>query len=324
MNETRFNLNLMAVVEAIMLERNVTRAAAALGMSQPAVSNALRRARLLMRDQLFTRVAGGMQPTSRMLAIWPDLRHSLAAVRALVHHRFEPSSTANSFRLAVTDSLAADLVLGLTLDLLAASPASRISFSNHTNASSLDAVERGLLDCAVGMFPSLPRGLRVQGLFADRFVCVMRAGHALADGMTLDQFTAAGHALVTPSGQDLGVVDGWLSLRGRRRTITTVVNRFADALHIVAASDLIACVPQGVLSATAASDGLALAVADLPFAAERILYKLVWHDRVHGHPAHEWFRSLVLRRCGAVAAGEQSVGWTGALTEGVPTAATAG
>ena len=284
-----------------MLEGNVTRAAASLGMSQPAVSNALRRARRLTGDELFLRTADGVRPTSRMLAMWPELHRSLGTIRASIgSHRFDVASSNATFRLAITDSLAAEAVCRTMLRLHASSPAARVAFALHTNAGSIEGIERGTLDCAVGMFPSLPRTMHVQGLFADKYVCVMRRGHRLSPRMSLDDFVDCPHVLVTPSGQDLGVVDGWLSLQGRRRNIVAVVNHFADAMRIVAESDLLSCVPSRFFDRNQAVIAPAdhLVARELPFAAENILYKLVWHERVHAHPAHQWFRSLVAEACG--------------------------
>lgn len=300
-NNVRLDLNLLLVIEAIMLERNVTRAAASLSMSQPAVSNALRRARNLTQDQLFLKVADGVRPTSRMLAIWPELHHSLAVIRSsIAPQHFDPRSDPTSFRIAVTDSIAAESVCGITLKLRAASPYARVAFSFHTNSGSLDGIERGTLDCAVGMFPALPRSIHVQGLRTDHYVCVMRRGHPLTQEMDLDQFAAASHVLVTPSGMDLGAIDGLLSLQGRTRTIVAVVNHFADALRIVAESDLLTCVPSGFIDAhrqtTIAQHELTARV--LPFETDKLIYKLVWHERLHSHPAHQWFRSLVADVCG--------------------------
>ncbi|PDT08835.1 LysR family transcriptional regulator [Rhizobium sp. M1] len=298
----RLDLNLLVVIEAIMLERNVTRAAASLSMSQPAVSNALRRARSLTRDQLFLKVAEGVQPTARMMAIWPELHRSLAAIRAsIAPEQFDPRTDPTSFRIAITDSLAAEAVSGITLKLQSMSPYARVAFSFHTNASSLEGIDRGTLDCAVGMFPSLPRDIHVQGLRTDHYLCVMRPGHKVGNEMDLGRFVTASHVLVTPSGVDLGVVDGWLSLHGRRRTIAAVVNHFADALRIVARSDLLTCVPSGFINGPGA--GLVaqhgLVSYDLPFETEKLIYKLVWHERLHTHPAHQWFRSVVADVCGA-------------------------
>ena len=300
MSDVRLDLNLVVVIEAVMLERNVTRAAASLAMSQPAVSNALRRARLLVGDRLFLKTADGVEPTARMRAIWPDLHRSLATVRAsIMPQSFDPATDATTFRAAITDSLALEGVPALILALRQKAPFARLAFKSHTNAASLDAVERGTLDCAVGMFPALPLGMHVLALGADEHVCVMRTGHPLREGLSLESFVHASHVLVSPSGQDQGVVDGWLSLRGYARPIVAIVNHAEDALRIVAGSDLLACVPSAVLrgrrSSLLAAMGLVGAV--LPFETERVLYKLIWHERLHAHPTHAWFRRLVARTC---------------------------
>jgi DNA-binding transcriptional LysR family regulator len=118
--------------------------------------------------------------------------------------------------------------------------------------------------------------------------------------MDLDEFVSASHVLVTPSGMDLGVIDGWLSLHGRTRSVAVVINHFADALRIVAGSNLLTCVPKGFVGGhgkpLATEHGLV--VRDLPFETEKLVYKLVWHERVNTHPAHQWFRSLVSEVCG--------------------------
>jgi DNA-binding transcriptional LysR family regulator len=299
----RLDLNLVTVLEAIMLERNITRAAASLAMSQPAVSNALRRARSLTGDRLFLKVAAGVQPTARMLAIWPDIHRSLAAIRASIAPQdFDPRTETTTFRIAITDSLAVEAVSHITLKLHVAAPFARVFFTFHTNASSLEGIERGTLDCAIGMFPVLPRDINVRAVRADRYLCVMRRGHKLAHGMTVEQFVAAAHVLVTPSGMDLGVVDGWLSLQGHRRNIIAVVNHFADALRIVADSELLTCVPHDFMDGAGRTvvPRRKLITRDLPFETDKLQYKMIWHERLNGHPAHQWCRSLVAEICGVV------------------------
>lgn len=283
-----------------MLERNVTRAAASLAMSQPAVSNALSRARRLTRDELFLRVPGGVEPTARMAAMWPELRRSLAVLRSSIAPQpFDPRVDSSTFRIAITDSLSSDAIHRITLELHRASPFARVVFSHHTHTRSLEAIERGTLDCAVGMLPTVPHGVHVQGLRADRYVYVMRRGHALARGLSLEAFSRAGHVLVSPSAQDMGIVDSWLSVHGRSRNVVAVVNRFADALRIVAETDLLVCVPADVLEDSPRKLGARnqWLVRELPFDVEKLLYKLVWHERLHGHPAHQWFRTIVAEAC---------------------------
>jgi DNA-binding transcriptional LysR family regulator len=299
-NNVRLDLNLVVILEAIMLERNVTRAAASLAMSQPAVSNALRRARSLTGDELFLKVADGVQPTARMQAMWPEIQQGLTAIRAnLAPEHFDPASDSTTFRLAVTDSIAVEAVSAVVLRLRSLSPFAKIAFAIHTNANSLDAIDRGTLDCAVGMFPALPRDMHVQALRTDRYICVMREGHDLAKQMTLDKFAAASHVLVMPSGTDLGIVDVWLNLQGRTRAIAVIVNHFVDALGIVADTDLLTCVPTGFIQGYGRTlmKKNKLTAVDLPFETEKLLYRLVWHRRLQNHPAHRWFRSLVAEVC---------------------------
>ena len=300
-NNVRLDLNLVSILEAVMLERNVTRAAASLAMTQPAVSNALRRARQLTKDDLFIKVANGVRPTARMMAMWPDIHRSLAVLRtSIAPQHFDPRADATTFRIAVTDSLASQAVAGITLKLSQASPFGRVAFSHHTNASSLEAIERGTLDCAVGMFPALPHSVHVHSLRTDHYVCVMRRGHELGRAMSLDAFAEARHVLVSPSGQDMGIVDSWLSLHGRSRSVVAVVNRFADALRIVAESDLLVCAPSDFLhDSRKLMIKNKLVTRELPFEVEKLLYKLIWHERLHAHPAHQWFRSLVAQLCEA-------------------------
>jgi DNA-binding transcriptional LysR family regulator len=294
----RLDLNLASVLEAIMLERSVTRAAASLGMSQPAVSNALRRARRLANDELFIKVPGGVRPTSRMTAMWPDLHKSLTTIQAVIAgQNFNAASDTTTFRAAITDSIASEAVTRIGLKVRAQAPSARVAFSVHTNASSVEGVERGTLDCAVGMFPSVPRSMHVQALVADRYVCVLRKAHPLGSRLSLDNFVTAAHVLVTPSGQELGVVDGWLSLQGRTRNVVMVVNHFSHALRIVAESDLITCVPSQFLAHLRPEQQAQLVTRELPFEAEKILYKMIWHERAHAHSAHQWFRSVMADLC---------------------------
>src|SRR5258708_34543321 len=107
-----------------------------------------------------------------MIGVGPEVHRSLATIRtSIVSHRFDVASNANTFRLAITDSIATEAACSISLDLRAASPFARVVFALHTNAGSIEGIERGTLDCAVGMFPTLPRSLNVQGRFTDKYVC---------------------------------------------------------------------------------------------------------------------------------------------------------
>lgn len=296
----RLDLNLVSVLEAIMLERNVTRAAKSLGLGQPAVSNALRRARSVTKDELFIKVPGGVRPTTHMLAMWPDLQSALTKIRETISPQsYDPRSDHSTFRVAITDSLVPSAIPLLATKLRNAAPMARIAFSIHSNMNSLSAIERGSLDCAVGTFPALPSDIHVQPLLKDRYVCVMRKGHNLANRLSFESFLGASHVLVTPTEQGLGHVESWLRLNGQTRDIAIIVNSFADALRIVAQSDLLACIPMIVFKTheRAVAAKARLVTQELPFDSGEMLFKLVWHERTHASPAHAWFRALIADVC---------------------------
>jgi DNA-binding transcriptional LysR family regulator len=294
-NIRRADLNLLYVFDAVIAERNVTRASRRLAMTQPAVSNAIRRLRAVFDDELFLRVPGGIQPTQKALEIWPEVHESLMRLDALLSPpKFRPSDATDTFRLAITDSLTPDLTPNLAVEFTRAAPQAKLHFHHHTNVTSAAELERGGLDCAIGMFPRPPAKLMIDALFTDEYVCAMRTGHPLVGELTVEAFAAAHHVLMKPSGIGHGVVDHWLNARGLSRNVAIVVNHFAEALAIIRNTDLITALPRGFLLGVP-ENHVGLEWMPLPFETERILYKLAWHERTDRSSAQRWFRSLVCR-----------------------------
>lgn len=293
MTEKRIDLNLMTVFAAVMAEASVTRAAQRLSMSQPAVSNALRRLRHLFKDELFIKIPGGIRPTEKATAIWPDLQRALEQIRALaLPPDFSPASTTAIFNIAITDTLIARAMPVLAARLMREAPQARLNFHPHSNPGSAAALEKGAIDCAVGMFPSIPAGLQVEGLTTDDYVCIFRRGHPiLRKPLTLEQFIAAKHVLVKQATWQIGMVDAWLSLESEKRDIVMVVNSSADAIAVVRNSDLATAAPESFVRSLASHDDLD--IAPLPFRHEKILYKMVWHERADRDAARIWLRTLV-------------------------------
>jgi len=294
MNKRRVDLNLLHIFRAIMEERNVSRASERLAMTQPAVSNALNRLRDLLKDDLFTRVVGGVKPTQRALDIWPSVQEALDALNTSVQQiEFDPATTTSTFRFAVTDSLTPTMVPQLAIMFSEKAPHAHLQFHHHSNLTSTNDLLSGELDCAVGMFPRLPNGLQARALLTDDYVCVMRAGHPLAGRpMSIDAFADAVHVLMKPSGTGTGAVDHWLGFHGKVRKIAVVVTHFYEALEIVAQTDLLSCLPRKYVEETLPGDHQ-IVVCDIPFETERILYKLAWHERTAHTPDQIWFRSLI-------------------------------
>ncbi len=272
-------------------------------MSQPAVSNALRRLRHLFNDELFVRVPGGIRPTAKASEIWPDLQSAVDQLRAIaLPQAFSPAGTTVTFNLAITDTLVSRVLPALALRLVSDAPLAKLCLHLHSTPNSTGGLERGTIDCAVGMFPTAGGDLRMEGVLADDYVCIFRRGHPeLHNPLTLKDFVAARHVLVKQATWQAGIVDGWLSLEAEHREITLVVNRAEDAIKIVRRTDLAAAVPRSyVLSVPDVED---LEVADLPFQHEKILYKMVWHERTERDAARIWFRSIVRDAIVATCAG---------------------
>lgn len=294
MNSRRIDLNLLHIFRAVMEERNVSRAAERLSMTQPAVSNALNRLRDVFKDEVFTRVAGGMKPTQKALDLWPSIHAALESLTATVSPmEFDPTTTTATFRFAVTDSLTPSMVSRLAVLFSERAPGAQLQFHHHSNLTSSNDLVSGALDCALGMFPRLSPGLNASALMTDDYVCVMRSTNPLAKRrLTLEGFASAVHVLMKPSGAGSGAVDHWLGFHGRSRKVAVVVTHFSEALQIACTTDLLTCMPKKYLEAALTPEH-DVVVRALPFETERILYKLAWHDRNDRVPEQIWFRSLI-------------------------------
>jgi DNA-binding transcriptional LysR family regulator len=292
MNNTRIDLNLFDVFHAVMMEGNVSRAAQRLAMSQPAVSNALSRLRLLLGDNLFTRVHRGVRPSEKALILWPEIQEAIEKIRNSVGPRqFEPAKLRQTVNVAITYPLRYSLVPALASHIVKRAPYVKLYLHPHTDADSTAALEAGHLDCAIGMFRQPAAGLHVEELFADNYVCALRKSHPLLRSpLTLKAFATADHVLIQASGRGYSMVDGWLRLNGMTRKIPLVVNQFEDALEVIKKTTLITAIP-GSLAKMAVRAGCR--IVELPFASEKILYKMLWHDRTERSAAQIWLRSTI-------------------------------
>ena len=311
LNFRTLDLNLLRVFDAVMAEGSLTRAAAALAMTQPAVSHALRRLRETVDQDLFVRVAHGVRPTPHAEALWPQVRAALATLRqALAPGDFDPRRDAVQMRLAMADATAALLAPALVARIEQAQALMNLRLLPLTTRDPQRLVEGGDADLAVGFFPGLVASMVAQGrdshlrharLFDTRYVCVMRRGHPLAERvLTLDDYTAAHHLLVSFSGRPHGYVDEALAGLGRQRRIVLTVNQFFTAGRVVAQSDLLTVLPEGFVEAT--GNGADLVTRDLPLTLDPVHVEMVWHLRQDANPAHRWLRDQIVAAAAAAAA----------------------
>lgn len=303
MNFRNLDLNLLRVFDAVMSERNLTRAAQHLALTQSAVSNSLKRLREAVGEDLLTRAAFGVRPTPRAEALWPIVRQALGDLNeALEPSGFDPKQKSVAFRIATGDAVAATLMPSLVAQIESEQALTNLRLMPLTTREPQLLLERGDVELAVGHFPETIASLsaagptallRHQRLYESEYVCVMRQGHPLAEGeLTLERFCAAHHLLVSFSGRAHGFVDEALRSLQRSRRIVLTVNQFFTAGRVVAHSDLLTVLPAFFIAATGYQHELVRRA--LPLNLAGIHVDMVWHMRHDRAHAHQWLRSRIL------------------------------
>ena len=306
-NFRTLDLNLLRVFDEVMAERSLTRAARNLSLTQPAVSNALRRLRETLGDELVRRSGQGMEPTPRALALWPAVRDALRQLQqSLAPHSFTPAEAENTFVLAMADATAAELGPRMVDIIEAEAPGVSLRVVPLATRDPRKLLDDEVVDLAVGYFPAVLADLTAraqvgkavafahQRLYDGEYVCVMRQGHALASGpMTLNRFCAARHLLVSFSGRPFGFIDESLATLGRERRVVLTVNQFFTAGRVVANSNLLTVLPRHFVGVTGIADALVL--RDLPFEVPRVHVDSLWHSRHEQSSAHRWLRQAIRR-----------------------------
>jgi DNA-binding transcriptional LysR family regulator len=292
------DLNLLRVFDAVMIEQNLTRASSRLAMTQPAVSNALRRLRDALGDELVIRTAHGVKPTPRAEELWPTIRNALAQLEeAVAPTEFDVSKAHATFRIAMADAVAVVWLPSLVRLIEKEAPGLNVRMVPLTTREPRPMLLRGDIDLAVGFFPGVvaqmasgpETPIRHERLYSGQYVCVMRKDHPLANKeLTLDDYCSANHLLVSFSGRAHGLTDEALAQLNRERRILLTVNQFFTAGQVVANSDLITVLPRHLIAATGMAD--ALTIKSLPFKLPDVHSDMLWHERDARSPAHKWLR----------------------------------
>ncbi|MFT5643076.1 MAG: DNA-binding transcriptional LysR family regulator [Janthinobacterium sp.] len=292
------DLNLLRVFDAVMTEQNLTRAAGHLAMTQPAVSNAIKRLRENLGDDLLIRTAYGVKPTPRAEALWPAVRSALAGLKsAISQDNFDIAVTETTFRMAMADATAAFWLPTLVNSIERDAPGVNVRMVPLTTRDPRQMLLRGDIELAIGFFPGVAAQLSMETsspmhherLYSGHYVCVMRRNHPLADlPLTIDNYCAAKHLLVSFSGRAHGLVDEALALLKRERRILLTVNQFFTAGRVVANSDLITVLPRHLIASTGMSDRLLY--KELPFPLPAVHLDMLWHERDSRSQAHQWLR----------------------------------
>jgi DNA-binding transcriptional LysR family regulator len=299
MNLRRLDLNLLVVFDALMRERNVTRAAGRVGLSQPAVSNALARLRAHFDDQLLVRGKGGMQPTRRALELEKGISQALGAIDGTIWEQaFDPAMARHAFFIETIDYVAAVYMPSFLKIVEKEAPGIDIHISPPTRGT-LRRLDSQQIQFAIVAFGSVPDRFGSEVLIHDTtYMIVMRAQHPLTAKrkISLKEYAAAQHLLVSPRGGDPhSFIDDLLSREGLSRRVMISINQFVAAAPIVAATDVIVTLPTFVANALIKPFDLVARPLALAPSEEFSKLALIWHRRLGDHPANDWFRATFRR-----------------------------
>lgn len=288
------DLNLLVVLEALLDEKSVTRAAHRLGMSQPAASRALGRLRALFADALLVDGARGYVLSARAEELHPALRRALADICHILEARsFDPATATGQARLLMPDLQAAVLVPYLLARFADDAPALDLDIL-APGTGMIEALETDAADAMVGLINEAPAGIRRRRLYEEGLVTLMRAEHPAARNrkLTLDRFLALDHLVVSITGVGPAPVDEALERIGRARRVKVRVPNFFAAVEIAARSNLVMTLPSS-LGRTAADMGRFVTLQP-PLDLGRFTMSLAWHSRHQDSPRHIWLRRTIV------------------------------
>ncbi|MBL0845100.1 LysR family transcriptional regulator [Pseudomonas mediterranea] len=297
------DLNLLVAFDALMTERNVTRAAARVGVSQPAMSAALARLRTLLGDALFARSAEGLLPTPRARELAVPIAQALHQLQVALVERpeFEPGKASLAFKLGLSDYPAYVLLPTLLQALAEQAPGVSVNvYAFNDRDHAVDMLDSGLIDAAVGVPPTQAAArILSRTVLTDEFVTIVAHDHPVARrAMTLKTYLELRHVLVSPEGDLHGLVDHALAQQGKQRELALTLPQMFAVPSLIARTRLTATVMRRVAMGAAGSNKLVMFPP--PVTLPRMAFDLIWHRRSESHPAQQWFRGLVEEVAGRV------------------------
>ena len=305
MHNGRIDLNLLEYLDVLLRERNVTKAASHLGLSQPAMSNGLGRLRILFDDPLLVRTSDGMTPTERALELQPVIRDVLAKVDKAVQPQaaFDAANAERFFRIMATDYAESTIFPHILHRLREAAPGIKLDIMTPSDVSFLD-VEQGKVDMVINRFDSIPQSFHQKTIWEDNFACMFSVDNPIRNNFTLDTYLQAQHVWVSKTGMGVGVGMnpddvqrlGWvheaLSLIGKQRRITVFTRHYQAAMLMEEQNDLIVTIP--AKAAQLQAHNPRVVVEKPPFEIPPITLKMAWSPLLQNNPAHQWMRRMIV------------------------------
>lgn len=296
MDPLKFDLNLLRIFHRMMVDRKVSTAAESLGVTQPAVSNALKRLRDLTGDELFTRSSHGMQPTAFAAQIAEPIGYALATIDGTLNQpvSFDPAAARHTFRLGLTDIGEVYLLPRLLAETFKSAPNLQFSTVRGTATSLRDDMESGSVDLAVGLLPQLQGNFMHRGLLRQNYLLCMRQEHPLARKMhwTVKDYVAQEHVVVVSPGTGHGNIDTLMARKGIVRKVKLTVPHFMAVGHILQATNIVATLPEAFAHLLEQPFGLVSLTH--PIGLPTVNIDAYWHRRLHRDPANLWLRNLMV------------------------------
>ncbi|AMQ86065.1 LysR family transcriptional regulator [Pseudomonas glycinae] len=288
----RIDLNLLVILDALLSEQHVTRAAERLHLSQPAVSHALARLRDLLGDPLLVRAGSGLVPTARALELAAPLAETLAQVQSLLApNTFDPASARRTFRLAMSDYGAALILPGLIRTLRAEAPGIDLQISHASREGMVEGLLNGDIDLAAGVLPELPGELRSTPLFEERYVCLLDRQSLTAGGvLDLPTYLSRPHVLLEMRGSGTPEIERTLTALRERRRVAISLPHWSVAPRFISGTDLILTVASRALNEV---DDESLIVLPPPFEIAPFTFVSAWHKRRCGDQALNWLNRRI-------------------------------
>ncbi len=298
------DLNLLVYLDVLLRERNVTRAAETLGITQPAMSNGLRRLRQLFDDPLLVRTSAGMTPTERAVELQPQIREVVAAIERTIEpdQFFDAASADRVFRISVSDYTESTLLPQLMRRLRSEAPNITLDILTPSDVSYRD-VEQGNVDLVINRFDVLPQSFHQRTLWRDSFSCLISHHNPIRDNFNLDSYLEGGHVWVSKTGMGVGVgmepgagqrlgwVDEALARLGKKRRIRVFTRHYQAAMRLAVLHDLIITLP--TMAANLLRDDPGVIILPPPFEIPEIELKMAWSPLLQHNPAHRWLRGLL-------------------------------
>ena len=305
MNLGRIDLNLLVYLDVLLREGSVTKAAQQLGITQPAMSNGLRRLRVLLDDPLLVRTSEGMTATERARELQPVIRKALGELEIALQpqQNFNASGSNRVFRLMVSDYAESTLIPELVKRLRVEAPDVILDVLTPSDVTFKD-VEAGKVDMAINRFDEMPQSFHQMTLWQDDFVCLLNPDHPGVNNFNLQAYLASNHIWVSKTGMGAGVgidpdkvvrlgwVDHALAKLGHKRKISVFTRHYQMPALLALNNDLVATLPRKVADMQA--EAASLVVLDPPFKIPSFELKIAWSPLLQHHSAHRWLRRTIV------------------------------